>query len=252
MADSNIHQVAGEIEKYLDENASLPLCDRTYLAMRKAIILGNISGGQQFFEYSLANVLNMSRTPLRYAIDRLIDEQLVTRERGRGVTVTGLDSEATSEIFSIRFELDSLATRNAMQRMSKGDYDCMSDLLREAEDMNKHDKVSDVVNSLSLFNRMIYSYSEMPHLKAMVTDISTYLIYFRDANLTIRSRRQRALEEHWRIFNAMVSRDSGRVTQAVVQHLDHSQEAILHEMNTRSLLPDKVIQRRLNSPWIYD
>ncbi|MCI1987053.1 MAG: GntR family transcriptional regulator [Lactobacillus sp.] len=252
MAKGNIHKIAFEVLKYLDQNMSLPLCDRTYLALRKAIILGNICGGEQFFEYSLAAALNMSRTPLRYAIDRLIDEQLVIRQRGVGVTVIGLDTEAASEIFSIRFELDALATRNAMQRMSKGDYHCLSDLLLETEDMNKHDRVLEVVDSLSMFNRMIYSFSEMPHLKAIVTDISTYLIYFRDANITIRNRRKRALEEHWEIYDAMVSRDSQRVTRAVVQHLDHSQQTIIQEMSRRSLLPDEVIQRRLNSPWIYD
>ena len=79
-------------------------------AIREAIVSGQLDLGERLPEVGLATDLRVSRGPVREALAKLSQEGLVHVERHRGATVARLGPGEVHEIYSLRKELESLAT----------------------------------------------------------------------------------------------------------------------------------------------
>lgn len=219
----------------LDVSQNRSLKESVYQAFRKTIILGDIPAGVRINEMEFADVLNISRTPIRYALKKLTEENLVEHVPRIGMMVKGFRIKDAHEIYDIRKALDTLATIKAMENMTSDDYRELEALLEYGEQLNACDKVDDVLQNFSDFNAFIYEKSEMLRLREIVTDLQTYLVYFRDVAIRSSARRSIALEEHWLILKGMKNNDIPLITMMVHDHLDRSLEFILVEMERRRL-----------------
>lgn len=90
--------------------------DRAAHALRGEILDGRLPGGTRLQEVSLAKRLSVSRTPVREAISRLVTEGLVTRDATGAASVFRPTVADLTEIYEIRFPLESLAATLAVQR----------------------------------------------------------------------------------------------------------------------------------------
>lgn len=224
------------VKNNLDVSQNRSLKESVYQAFRKTIILGDIPAGARINEMEFADVLNISRTPIRYALKKLTEENLVEHVPRIGMLVKGIRIKDAHEIYDIRKSLDTLATIKAMKIMTADDFLELEALLNYGEKLNAEDKVEDVLQNFSDFNAFIYDKSEMLRLREIVTDLQTYLIYFRDVAIRSSARRSIALEEHWLILKGMKNNDIPLITMMVHDHLDRSLEFILAEMERRSLV----------------
>lgn len=223
------------IKNNLDLSQNKSLKESVYQALRKTIILGDIPAGMRINEMELADVLNISRTPIRYALKELTQENLVEHQLGIGTVVKGIKMKDAYEIYDIRKSLDTLATVKAMQNMTADDYQALETLLTYGEKLNKEDRIDEVLQNFSDFNSFIYDKSEMLRLRQIVTELQTYLVYFRDVAIRSSARRHIALEEHWLILKGMRNNDIESITLMVHDHLDRSLQFIIQEMEQRHI-----------------
>ncbi|MED7646748.1 UNVERIFIED_CONTAM: GntR family transcriptional regulator, partial [Bifidobacterium breve] len=128
-----MNQVVPAVKRNLDLSENRPIKEAVYEALRKTILLGEIPSGERINAKNLSENLNISRTPIRYALERLDEEDLVERKTGIGVIVKGISINDAYEIFDIRKELDVLATRKAMRLMTPAQFKQMRALLEETD-----------------------------------------------------------------------------------------------------------------------
>lgn len=95
--------------------------ERVFALLTNAIIDGEIAPGEGMTEVDLARRFGISRAPVREALRRLEEQQLLERSPYRGMRVTALSREMVEELYEIRQELECLACRRAAQRMSDTD-----------------------------------------------------------------------------------------------------------------------------------
>ncbi|PZL71857.1 GntR family transcriptional regulator [Enterococcus plantarum] len=218
------------VGKNLDLSINEPLKELVYKAFRKTIILGEIPAGQRINEKEFSEVMNISRTPIRYALQKLVEEGLVDYVRGVGIIVRGISLNDANEIYAIRKSLDVLATITAMKEMSAEDFDELKELLEDTEQFNEADEIDQVLQKFSDFNELIYEKSKMLRLKSIVMKLREYLVYFRDISIRSKDRRNKALKEHWLIYNCMINHEEEQLKLLITEHLDYSQTFILKEM----------------------
>lgn len=228
MSQQNPHILAVKNNLVISQNTSLKTS--VYEAFRKTIILGQIPVGERINEKEFSEVLNISRTPIRYALDLLETEKLVEYIPRIGKIVKGISIQDAYEIYDIRKALDILATTRAFQNMTEEDFEELEALLKRGDQYNREDRVDDVLQNFSDFNSFIYKKSNMPRLKTVVTKLQTYLIYFRDIAIRSSERRSIALEEHWLIFRGMKNKDEEQIRLITEEHLNHSLNFIIQEM----------------------
>ncbi|MBO1305161.1 GntR family transcriptional regulator [Enterococcus sp. 669A] len=223
------------IRKNLDLTQNKTLKVLIYEAFKKTIILGEIPAGSRINEKEFSEVLNISRTPIRYAMTQLVNEQLVEHVPRVGVVVKGISIKDAYEIYDIRKSLDTLATIKAMESMTEEDFAELKALLEHGEQLNKENKVDEVLKNFSDFNAFIYEKSQMPRLKSIVLNLQAYLVYFRDIAIRSSDRRVLALDEHWLIYRGMRTNNVEQITLITHEHLERSLQFILKEMERRKI-----------------
>ncbi|MGT2743081.1 GntR family transcriptional regulator [Streptococcus plurextorum] len=226
-----MNSIIEAVKANLDLSLNIPLKQAFYEALRKTIILGQIPAGSRINEKEFSTALNISRTPIRHAISVLIEEKLVEHIPKKGIIARGISVKDAVEIFDIRKALDTLATTKAMYKMTEADFDEMKALLTYCESMiNDDNNLDKIIANFNQFNNLIYEKSQMLRLREIVTELQTYLVYFREISISSLERRTRALEEHWIIYRGMKNQDVDQVTLITHEHLNRSLEFILKEM----------------------
>jgi DNA-binding GntR family transcriptional regulator len=93
--------------------------ETVYLHLRDGIVHGRYSPGHRFTEMTLAAELDVSRTPVREALNRLKSDGLVTTARA-GVRVITLTPEDVLAVYQVRAALERLVASLAAVRQSEG------------------------------------------------------------------------------------------------------------------------------------
>lgn len=228
-----MNSVVNAVKKNLDLSQNVPLKIAFYEALRKTIILSEIPAGSRINEKELATALNISRTPIRYALGVLQEEKLVEHIPKRGIIVRGISLKDAIEIFDIRKALDTLAATKAMYLMNEEDFAEMKKILTDCEGFIDDGDIETILDNFNQFNDLIYRKSQMLRLREIVTELQTYLRYFMEISIGSVERRKRALKEHWIIYRGMRNRDIEQITLITHEHLNSSLEFILQQMESR-------------------
>jgi DNA-binding GntR family transcriptional regulator len=104
------------------------LADRAYVAIRDLIVSLELPPGALIDERQLVESLGIGRTPVREALRRLAQEQLVEVFPRRGMFVTGVDVRDLARISEVRAALEPEAARLAAERASDEERDELADL----------------------------------------------------------------------------------------------------------------------------
>ncbi|MEJ7634505.1 GntR family transcriptional regulator [Aeromicrobium sp.] len=80
--------------------------DRVFASLRESILAGEFPAGSLHSIYRLADLMEVSRTPVREAVLRLADVGLVTIERNRGVRIRGVSVEDVRSVFELRLMIE--------------------------------------------------------------------------------------------------------------------------------------------------
>lgn len=89
---------------------------RAQIELRKRILSGEFAGGTRLFEVQMAEQLNISRTPVRDAMSRLVEEGLLDRARGGGFVVRTFSFADAIDAIELRGVLEGTAARLAAER----------------------------------------------------------------------------------------------------------------------------------------
>ena len=85
-------------------------------AVKRAILAGELRPGQSLVETELAQLLGVSKTPVREALKTLAGAGLVTMSAYRGATVRAIDPASAAAIYDLRLLLEPEAVRRAVGR----------------------------------------------------------------------------------------------------------------------------------------
>lgn len=95
------------------------LREHVYLTIRNAIVRGELAPGERVRDTELGDWLGVSRTPVREALLRLEQAQLVQTQPGRTTIIAPEDPEAVQHARQIVAELQALAARLATPRLDE-------------------------------------------------------------------------------------------------------------------------------------
>jgi DNA-binding GntR family transcriptional regulator len=107
-----------DLELHIDR-PMLTGAETVYLHLRDGIVHGSYAPGHRFTETTLAAELDVSRTPVREALNRLKSDGLVTTARA-GVRVITLTPEDVLAVYQVRAALERLVASLAAVRQSEG------------------------------------------------------------------------------------------------------------------------------------
>jgi DNA-binding GntR family transcriptional regulator len=119
-----------ETDRRSAANDIVSVNSRIYDLVKERILSNQFSTGYKLNHQELAELFNVSRTPIREALERLYQEGFVTHYPNRGFFVAQIDEEEARQLFEMREALELHALRMCVERGGKFD-------LRKARAINK-------------------------------------------------------------------------------------------------------------------
>ena len=187
--------------------------------IRARIMEGTFSPGSQIGEAQLASRLNVSRGPVREALQRLIQEGLLVNRRNRGVFVVSLDEEDIRDVYLARRVIEQ---ESAMILMRREDAEAIARLGEAVDRMSaaagKHEWPELADSDLDFHETLVRS-SRSKRLQRM---FGTLLVEARICLSTLESAcpvHQRLVREHGDILAAIRCGDEQRTLELIEAHL---------------------------------
>src|SRR2546422_6227646 len=133
---------------------------KTYLmaTLREAIISGKFKPGDRLNESQLARQYNVSRIPVREALQQLQEQGLVMNHPRRGMFVNMLNEEDCAKINSLRIILEAEALKLCRARFTAAYERHLASLLEKLENWQAGSEIEAAALDLE-FHRAIWNYS---------------------------------------------------------------------------------------------
>jgi DNA-binding GntR family transcriptional regulator len=195
--------------------------------LRRAILRGDLSGGERLIQADLAEMLHVSTTPVREALRDLATEGLITLDRHRGGVVRELNWDDMDEIGQIRRQLEPLAMGLVIERIDEAQ-------IREAEGllhrMSKERDVGDWVELNRAFHLVFHEATGNARLTAILKGLEeSVAVYVAQAQRTHPEMRRLADAGHAALVEAVRARDIDRAVQVMVEHVGMPIEMTEHD-----------------------
>ena len=210
------------------EHRSISIADQIFEQLEKDILSGRYARGEILSEVSLAKQLGVSRTPVREAIRRLEQENIL-QETGRGLLVVGISQEDMMDMYEIRLQIEGLAARRAAARITDAELSAMQvtlDLQRFYVEKGAESNADQIKNLDSQFHEQLYQSSGSKAFCDTLLSLHKKITKFRRASVSKRSRAMQSIEEHETIYEALAKHDPEAAANAVREHALRARERI--------------------------
>ena len=201
--------------------------------LKQAIIRGNIASGEWLVESHIAQMLGISRTPVREAIHKLERERLIERQPRGGFTVLGLTRSDIEETFGIRSVLEGYAARLATVKHQPKELEALEEKVDQFQ-RNLNQKQLDVLPEINTeFHDLLYALSKSPRLIHMINALRDQIFRFRQMILKDDKLANVSNEDHIQMLKFMRKRDAEEVERLVRDHILRGQDEVLREFGKR-------------------
>ena len=106
---------------------TLSVKDRIYNVVCEWITIGVLKSGEKILDSELAQYFDVSRTPVREAIQMLERQKLVKVIPSRGTIVANIEIEDTEKCYRLLAEIQAFAAEEACERISEEQLQALKD-----------------------------------------------------------------------------------------------------------------------------
>jgi DNA-binding GntR family transcriptional regulator len=210
---------------------SVLLPDRIYGALKRRILTCAMLPGERIAEKELADSLQVSRTPLREALNRLALENLVVLMPHRGYAVAPMTLESIHELSEVRRINESEAAALAARRVTD---DALADLERAARAEHTggdRGAYETYLRNNSSFHLALVRATRNSRLEGIVMAALDQLQRAEYLGLDTAEKNARIISgEHMAIVDALRAHDAPRARRLMRAHIGASQERIINAL----------------------
>ena len=199
--------------------------DRIYRVVKARAIAFQLRPGERLNEVALARELNVSRTPLREALNRLVAEEFLRWLPRRGYVVRELDSKEIFDLYEFRAALEVSAATLVCERATNEE---LEDLTKFVEGRSKNADESDTLRVVGLdeeFHERLVALSGNQEMLRVLRNVNARIRFVRWIDME-KGRRTITQGEHAAVLNALKQRDTEGVARILRDHISHRLDQI--------------------------
>jgi DNA-binding GntR family transcriptional regulator len=194
------------------------LADVALAELREAIVSGEIPPGSPIRLQEYVDRLSMSTVPIREALRFLEQKGLIERKPHRGVVVCEMSETDLEDTYKIRLDLESMAVRMAVPRITEKDRILLLGVLDEYEAALRADNgtAPDLHTKLHM---SIYEYADSRWLRLLLPSLWDNSERYRRLQIPVRGTIEQRVEEHRVLVEACASGDPEVAVTELQAHL---------------------------------
>ncbi|TIL81540.1 MAG: GntR family transcriptional regulator [Mesorhizobium sp.] len=223
----------------------------TYESIKAMIVTGQLSPGRRITELELVEQLQVSRTPVREALNRLERDGLVVERPRTGFAVVQFDETMLRNVFDIRAELDAYATTLAIARITIDEVELLRGLVADCERLAQIDpspraRLEEMQTGMEI-HRAIARFSANVMLAEMLNGLLDKCQVYVWMELTQLNDWKAARDDHHMIVEAIAAGDADTACRESRRHIRQSRDGILDLMLRQRDLRDLYLSRNEES-----
>lgn len=208
---------------------------RVHERLRDDILSLALPPGAALSENDLARGFGVSRTPVREALLRLADENLVEIVPKSGTTVSRIPYAKLGEAIVIRRALEEVAVRKAAERASKSQITGLRAIIERQREAELAGDAEAFHHADEALHAAIAEAAGYPGIWVLVRQVKFHVDRFRRLTLPQTGRIARVIEEHEAVVEAIARHDPAAALSAMDHHLDGLQGSL---PDIRNINPD--------------
>ena len=221
------------------EISRLALHDQVGERLRKLLVEGSIAPGAKLNERELAELLGVSRTPLREAIKLLAAEGLVDLLPNRGAVAVKLTEADVLDSFELLAGLEAMSGEFAAERISDAEITQVRALHFEMLASFTRRDLSNYYRLNAEIHSAINQAARNPLLTATYMRINARVQSLRFRTNQNEAKWIRAMQEHELMVQALVAHDAPAMRKVLVEHLLNKRDTVIDLLRAGQIYPQR-------------
>ncbi|MBN6040534.1 GntR family transcriptional regulator [Amycolatopsis sp. 195334CR] len=205
----------------------VPLRERVYQSMQELIISGHLAAGQHLVESELAEMLGVSRQPVREALQLLNSEGWVDLRPGYGAFVHVPTEAEADELLVVRALLETESARLAALHADAAGVARLRELCRQGEAAVAVDDIEGMVEANAALHRCVTELSGNRVLLDFATQVDRRVRWYYTP--IARRRGKRSWQEHAKMVDAIEKGDAEAAARIMREHTERTRKSYLDQ-----------------------
>ena len=201
------------------------LGDQVFDQLEMDILSGTLARDSIVTEKELAEHLGVSRTPVREAITRLEQENMV-EDLGKGIRIVGITDSEAEYIYVIREKLEGMAAAEAAVHITDEQLTAMKDILDYHEFLLEKGDTEKMRECDNEFHELLYKSSDNAVLISILVPLHRKVQRYRKMTIRKKDRAAQSIREHIKIYEALKLHNPGLAELAATDHVMNAKASV--------------------------
>lgn len=198
--------------------------ERIYQILLSRIVSQDFAPGEKLNVPEIAHALQVSRTPVKDAVNRLAAEGLVDIVPRKGTSVARITADSIRELIQVRLMMEVFAGELAVARVTDEDVDRMEELVNSLEQFIDGDQYTDYPAFLQIDTQLHMGFFHLAGnslLLKLYENIHQRLQVVRAYQIApgVAREAEKTHREHLDIVAAFRARDAAALKAAITEHV---------------------------------
>lgn len=203
------------------------LKEKAYDILKDLILTGRLEQGRLHNEKRLAEVLGVSRTPVREALLELSREGMVSFVPSKGVKVRKITVTQVQEVFELRRIIEGYIIKTIAKGLTPADLSKIEKIISKQERLASRDEEVAFIETDKEFHLFMASKMGSQQIQTILQNLRDQIHLMGIRAIKDQSRSLQVLKEHHRIFAALKKRDAKKAHDELMRHLDNTEKILI-------------------------
>lgn len=179
------------------------LSDQAYETIRNMIVSGELKQGEVISITALAAALEISRTPVTNACQRLEYDKFLTVIPKQGVVINTISIEDAREIYELRAAIEFYSAKRSFENFNNDDVDFLKECLQRQKDFAATNDIHNFMKEDTLFHKYILGKYNNTQFFTLLDNLFDRAFILGIKSSESAERLQGAISEHEKIIEAL-------------------------------------------------
>lgn len=201
------------------------ISETIYRYLRNAIIEGDLKPDQRIHEKDIAELFNVSTTPVREAFQKLSAEKYLIINARKEVVVASATLEEIKELFELVRVLDTFAVKKALKELSDKEIEELKKMTKKMGNFYKQKKIQSYVKENLKIHDKLWSacgnkfiYQSLVNLAEKSTFFGNQMFFLAADQTKNHSIFDKSYKDHIDLMEALEKRDVKAVEKILLSH----------------------------------
>lgn len=213
--------------------------DIAYVKLKDMIVHHILKPNAEIREEALAESLLVSRTPLRAAMQQLVAEELLVRQKNGRLIVADITPKRVQEIFELRAMLEGYVVRIATTTIEEQQIQYLKKLNKQLVVAFDAGNSEDFVTIGNTFHEYLWQCSSLQTTISLLQTIKNHVDRFCYYVSMLNCWDESSIQEHEAILEAIELRNPILAEQRMQQHIHNSLTHLIMQLQQHEQLTNK-------------